>query len=175
LKAAFTDPFRTALEIRHAVESDLPRIVEIHDQSLPVGIIPLNHPPGHPENWETWWESHTTSVYPVWVLEEDGKVVAWISLSSPYRRRVFLSAAHISVYVAHEAQRRGIGTRLVTGVIEACPELGIRTLLAFVSTQNEASLKIFRRAGLEPWGNLPGAAPHPNPGADVVMLGKKVG
>ncbi|HSI61804.1 MAG TPA: GNAT family N-acetyltransferase [Candidatus Saccharimonadia bacterium] len=161
------------LPIRGAVEADMPRIVEIHDQSLPAGATPLNYPPGHPRNWDTWWKSHTPSLHPIWVYEEGGRVMAWVRLSPLYRQKVFRSTVQCSLYVAPEAQRRGIGTRLVTHVMEACPALGIRTLLAFISPQNKASLKIFRRAWLEPWGDFPGSASHAD-AIDMVMLGRKL-
>ena len=177
MKLAFptTDQTPSVTRIRLATAVDLPRIQEIHLQScLPEIERGVPHPSG-PKDWDTWWKSHTPTQHPVWVHEEDGEVLAWSSLSPLYRRKAFRSTVQCSIYVAPEAQRRGIGTRLVTHLMEECPTLGIRTVLAFISPRNEASLKIFHRAGLLPWGNFPAidAAPHTD-AMDVVMLGRTI-
>ena len=55
--------------------------------------------------------------------------------------------AWLSVYVAPDAQGRGIGRALVEALVEAADEAGLWTLLAGVLPENAASLAVHRRAG----------------------------
>ena len=65
----------------------------------------------------------------------------------------------------------GVGTKRA----EALGHLGIRTLLAFVFSHNDPSIRSFQRAGFEPWGQLPTVAELDGNWRDLSILGLKVG
>ena len=67
---------------------------------------------------------------------------------SPYSgRQVYAGVAWLSVYVATDAQGRGIGGGLLGALIEASEAAGIWTLLAGILVENAASLAAHRAAG----------------------------
>ncbi len=55
--------------------------------------------------------------------------------------------AWLSVYVAPDAQGRGVGSALMEALVETADEAGIWTLMAGVLPENAASLALHRRAG----------------------------
>ncbi|RBP45922.1 phosphinothricin acetyltransferase [Roseimicrobium gellanilyticum] len=166
------EPAHPASAIRPACISDFPRIAEIYEQSPLDDIAQADSSVVDWSTWTSWWEIHSPSQHPLWVCEEGGKVVGWISLSPHHYRKEFRRTAQVGLYVAPDAQRRGNGTRLVQQLMDSCPMLGIRTVLAFISRHNEASLKIFHRAGWEPWGHFTGAGRSHASQFDIVLLGK---
>lgn len=160
--------------IRHAIEDDLPRIIEIYNSSIPGRQATAELDPVSPESRLDWLKGHSPAKYPLWVCEHNGEIVGWVALRPFYGRPAYHSTAEISVYLAPEMQGQGLGGRLVGAMIDACPALGVKSLLAFVFGHNEASLKVFERTGFERWGHLPGVAQLDTDWRDLVILGRKV-
>lgn len=94
-----------------------------------------------------WWEEHERDGWPVWVAEGSEGVVGWSSLSRYHVRCGFRFTGETSVYVAPEAQGRGLGGRLMEPLIEGGRERGLHTLLAAVDATNQVSLKLHERFG----------------------------
>lgn len=76
-----------------------------------------------------------------------GKVVGWTALSPYSKRDVYSGVAWERVYVASEAQGRGVGRALLEHLIEQTDKLGIWTLQAGVIRENGRSLALHRRVG----------------------------
>ena len=55
-------------------------------------------------------------------------------------------------------QRRGVGKRLLQEAIAHGPQLGIHSLVGLIFGHNQPSIALFRAAGCERWGLLPGVA-----------------
>lgn len=164
----------TPENLRHATEDDLPRIVEIYNQSIPSRQATAELEPVTVEDRRTWLQSHSPSRYPLWVSEESGQITGWVALRPFYGRPAYRQTAEISVYVAPEAQKRGLAGLLVQAMADTCPALGIKTLLAFVFGHNAPSLKVFERTGFERWGHLPDVAQLDADSRDLIILGRKV-
>lgn len=167
-------PEVTPDNIRHATEADLPRIVEIYNSSIPGRRATAELEPVSVESRLAWLQGHTPSRHPLWVCEHEGQIVGWVALRPFYGRPAYHSTAEISVYLAPEAQGKGLAARLVDAMMDACPTLGVKTLLAFVFGHNDASLKVFERAGFSRWGHLPEVAELDTDWRDLVILGRKV-
>jgi len=161
--------------IRHAVQEDLPRIVEIYNASIPGRLATADTHPVSLESRREWFTSHSIEKHPLWVLEEGSQVLAWVGLQPFFKTRpAYHATAEISVYVATEAHRRGLANVLISHALNACPELGISSVTALIFGHNDPSLKVFTRAGFQPWGHLPGIAELDGNPADLVILGLKL-
>jgi len=57
-------------------------------------------------------------------------------------------------------QRRGVGKSLLQEAIAHGPQLGIHSLVGLIFGHNQPSIALFRAAGCERWGLLPGVAPR---------------
>lgn len=159
--------------IRIAVESDLPAIVEIYNHAVATKIITADVEPVTVESRLAWFHSHS-SRYPLWVLEREAKIAGWFGLRMFYGREAYRSTAEISVYVAPDFQRQGVGQTLLTYAIAHCPKLEIQTLLAIAFAENLPSVALLKKFGFEQWGYLPQVARSWDVDRDVIILGRKV-
>lgn len=159
--------------IRTALESDLSAIVEIYNHAVATQIITADVEPVTVESRLAWFKSHSEQ-YPLWVFEREGKIAGWFGLRMFYGRAAYRSTAEISLYIAPQFQRQGIGQALLTHAIEQSPKLGIHTLLAIAFAENAPSVALLKKFGFEQWGYLPQVARSWEVDRDVTILGRKV-
>ena len=143
------------LRLRIATEADLPAVVDIYNQSIPGGWSTADTRPVAVAERVEWFRKFDPARRPIWVAEADGRVVAWVSLSSFYAGRpAYDATAEVSLYVAASHQRKGIGRRLKEFVIAQCPRLGVTTLLSMHFDHNEATRRINESMGFQQMGHL---------------------
>lgn len=160
--------------IRDARAEDLAVIVAIYNAAVPGRTATADTEPVTIESRREWFEAHTPTSRPLWVVERSGVVIGWLSLQSFYGRPAYHATAEISIYVAPAHQRRGVARQLLAAAIQRTPALGVRTLLGFIFGHNEASLHLFEFFGFERWGNLPRVAELDGTERDVVILGRRI-
>ena len=159
---------------RPATRSDLPQIVDIYNSTIPSRMVTADTEPVSVESRVRWFEEHTADLRPLWVIDDVGRIVAWLSFSSFYGRPAYVKTAEISVYV-HEARRkRGFGSYLLTQALACAPGLKIDSLLGFIFGHNEPSLALFRRFGFSRWGELPKVAAFDGVERDLIIVGRRV-
>ncbi|MGP1909945.1 N-acetyltransferase family protein [Metabacillus sp. JX24] len=159
--------------IRKAVRSDLPAIVEIYNSTIESRAVTADLTPVTVADRETWFNNHT-DMRPIWVMTDEDKVVAWLSFESFHGRAAYQYTAEVSIYIDQNVRGKGIGTTFLQAALDACPELGIKTLLGLVFGHNEASLRLFKRFGFEQWANMPRVAELDGVERDLVIVGKRV-
>jgi L-amino acid N-acyltransferase YncA len=120
-----------------------PSVREIHEAGILGGNATIDREPA--PDWSTWSDAHRSDCRLVAVDQE--RVLGWVALSPYSHRPVYGGVAWLSVYVAPDAQRRGIGGALLATVIEAAEAAGVWTLLAGILVENAASLSLHRSAG----------------------------
>jgi phosphinothricin acetyltransferase len=104
------------------------------------------------------------------VAEEAGEVLGWGSLQ-PYKPRAgYRFTAENSVYVAETARGKGVGKVILKTLIEEVERLPIRSVIAGVSGDNEASLHLHRTLGFTEAGTLEAAVYKFGLWIDVVYL-----
>jgi phosphinothricin acetyltransferase len=144
-------PFST----RDALEPDLPAIVDIYNQSIPAGWSTADTRPITVESRIEWFRKFSPEKRPLWVAELDHQIVAWIGLTSFYAGRpAYDATAEVSLYVATQFHRQGIGRELKQRMINRCPTLGVTTLLSMYFDHNLATAHINKSLGFETLGHL---------------------
>jgi phosphinothricin acetyltransferase len=159
---------------RIARREDLPRIVAIYNATIASRMVTADLEPASVESRVAWFEQHAADTRPLWVVERDGDVIAWLSFSSFYGRPAYAHTAEISVYIDQRWQRQGLGWQLLTCALSHAPTIGVRVLLGFIFAHNAPSLALFARAGFERWAHLPGVAVLDGVERDLVILGRRV-
>lgn len=162
------------LNFRDAVLDDLPGIVAIYNSTVPSRLVTADLEPVTVESRLAWFHAHGPKARPLWVVEENGAVVAWLSFSDFYGRPAYLRTAEVSIYLHEHTRGRGLGTQLLEAALERAPELGIDTLLGFVFGHNDPSLRLFRRFHFDVWGTLPRVAVLDGIERDLVILGRRL-
>ena len=158
--------------VRHSVRADLPGIVEIYNSTVPSRQVTADTEPVTVASREPWFDAHSPGRYPLWVLEDaGGTMLGWISLSAFYGRPAYASTAEVSIYLAEAARGRGLGRLALDYALDACPALGIRTLLGFIFAHNTPSMALFERRGFSTWGHFPDVAELDGVRRSLVILG----
>lgn len=160
--------------IREATIADLPAIVEIYNASIPGRMATADLEPVSVDSRKIWFEMHSSSDRPVWVLEIEDNIGGWLSFQSFYGRPAYRETAELSIYVSPTWRGQGIGQNLLAKAITESPRLNISNLLAFIFAHNQPSLKLFAKYGFQQWGYLPGIAQLDDQIRDLVILGRKV-
>ena len=170
------------LSIRLAAIDDLPRIVEIYNQSIAGKQATADLQPVSVADRQAWFDAHTGN-RPLVVAQTRsetssetslGEIIGWGSLSDLYARPAYHISTEISIYVADEAKGQGVGKALVNYLIEVAPSCGVQQVVALIFAHNTPSLAMFDRLGLEPWGEFKQVCDMKGFIADVVILGKSV-
>src|SRR3972149_6622686 len=102
---------------RLAARDDLARIVEIYNATIPSRRATADTEPGSVGGRVKWFEDHTPGFRPLWVVEAEGRIAAWLSFSSFYGRPAYNQTAELSVYVHESFRKRGLATYLLTQAI----------------------------------------------------------
>jgi L-amino acid N-acyltransferase YncA len=161
--------------IRNAILEDLPTIVAIYNAAIPGRMATADLEPVSVDSRRAWFGEHSSNSKPLWVLEDDGhEIKAWLSFQSFYGRPAYQATAELSVYVAPDAQRRGLAKMLLDDAIRRAPEFGVKTLLGFIFGHNEPSLALFRNYGFEKWAQLPLVANLDGIERDLLILGRRL-
>ena len=162
------------LQIRTAVEADLPAITEIYNQAIESRIATADLSAVSLENRRAWLATHNSD-YPVFVAEDKGYIKGWCSLSA-YRsgRMALRQTAEISYYIHREFHGIGIGSSLIDDVINRCPALGIKVLFAILLDTNSLSIGILEKFNFEKWGHLPGVADFEGDLCGTFYYGRRV-
>src|SRR5687767_2291558 len=144
------------MPIRDAALGDLPAIVAIYNENIPTRSVTADTEPVSVGSKVMWFEAHSRDRHPLWVLDEGGEIVAWVSFQPFKQRAAYAGTAEISVYIRETHRRRGLGKLLLREAINRAPKFGIKRLAGFILGNNAPSLKLFEAMGFERWALLPG-------------------
>ncbi len=162
------------MKIRDAVESDLSAIVQIYNAAIPGRMATADLQPVSVESRLAWYRAHSPNSWPIWVIESEQKIVGWLSLQIFYGRAAYQHTAEISIYVAPDRQRCGIGQKLLESAIVRSRELQLKTLMGIIFAHNQPSLTLFQKFGFQQWGYLPQVAELDGVERDVIILGLRL-
>ena len=162
------------MTIRHASDRDLPRIVDIYNAAIPSRRATADTEPVTIDARRAWFHQHQADRRPLWVWEEAGRVAAWISFEDFYGRPAYRHTAELSIYVDPEYQRRRLGAKLLDEAVKQAPDLGLKSLVGYVFSHNEASIRLLKSAGFEEWGRLPEVAEMDGKEFSLSILGKRL-
>ncbi|MBM3823300.1 MAG: N-acetyltransferase family protein [Verrucomicrobia bacterium] len=163
------------MAVRRATREDLPGILEIYNHAVLHTTATYDYEPRTLEQRTAWFETHEAEGYPVFVVcGGTGMVMGWSSLNRHHDRPGYRFTAENSIYVAESFRGRGLGGRLMAPLIEAALEKRLRTILAVIDAQNEASLRLHRRYGFETAGLLKQVGYKFDRWLDVVFMQRMV-
>jgi L-amino acid N-acyltransferase YncA len=162
------------VKLRDAVEANLPMIVEIYNSTVPSRMVTADTEPVSIESRLPWFRGHDPESHPIWIAEDGGEIVGWLSFE-PFRERpAYHATAEVSVYVSENHRRKGVGRRLVAEAVRRGPALGLKTLTAGAFSHNAPSLKLFKEFGFEHWAHFPKVAELDGIERDLVVLGLRL-
>lgn len=132
----------SAIRIERMRPGHWPAVRAIYEAGIGSGNATLER---EVPEWDTWNAGHRSDGQ--FVAVDGDRVLGWIALAPYSARQVYEGVAWLSVYVAPDAQGRGVGRALMEALIESAEETGIWTLMAGILPENVASLTLHRRVG----------------------------
>ena len=137
------------IHIRHATENDLPAILIIYNDVIVNTTAVYDYEPHSLDMRTAWFNAKKEQGFPVFVAEEDGKIVGLSSIG-PFRPwAAYKYSVENSIYVAAEARGKGIGKLLMPPIIDAAKALSMHTIIAGIDASNDASVQLHRHFGFE--------------------------
>jgi L-amino acid N-acyltransferase YncA len=134
--------------VRPATTTDAQAIREIYNIEVLGSTVTFDLVPRSDDEQVEWMDSHA-GVYPVIVAEDEGKVVAFASLS-PYRPRPgYSTTVEDSVYVAGSHRGAGVGKLLLGELVERGMAHGFHSIIARIVGDHTASIALHRSCGFE--------------------------
>ena len=141
--------------IRFATKEDLPQILAIYAPYVTNTTASFEYEPPTLAQFTRRFEA-ITAQFPWLVWEEGGVICGYAYGSAPFERAAYRWCAEPSIYLAPEAQGRGIGRRLYTVLEDILQRQGYRQLYAIITSENEASLAFHARMGYRRLADFPG-------------------
>jgi L-amino acid N-acyltransferase YncA len=116
-----------------------------------------------------------TRGYPFLVAKDmDGKVVGFGSLRPYSPLPTFSSAAEITNFISPEHTGIGIGQQILESLLNQAKRMGIATILASISSLNQASLAFHKKNGFAECGRFVGIGRKMRQTFDVVWMQRTV-
>jgi L-amino acid N-acyltransferase YncA len=160
--------------IKIAELKDLPAIVEIYNYTVAGRMVTADTDEVSVKSRQKWFDDHSTNFRPLWIAEQENKVIGWLSFQSFYGRPAYNATAELSIYIHPAYRKMGLGQSLLSKAIETCPQLKIKTLLGFIFGHNQPSLNLFYKNGFTVWGSLPQVAELDGIERDLLIVGKRI-
>ena len=140
-----------AVTVRDAIEADADQIAAIWNHEVLWTDTTTDTEPRDARAQREWLARHT-GAYPVLVAVAGGEILAYGSLA-PYRPKpAFARTVEDSVYVARDQRGGGLGSLVLGALIERGRGLHCHSMLARITSQNVASIRLHERHGFRVGG-----------------------
>ena len=134
------------MKIRLATSDDAGWIAGIYAPYVRDTVISFEMEPPSAEEMARRIET-TLQTYP-WLVAEDAGQPLGYAYASPHRTRAaYRWSCDVSVYIAPQAQRRSVGTKLYVRLLDMLEEQGFRNAFAGIALPNAASIALHERLG----------------------------
>jgi L-amino acid N-acyltransferase YncA len=164
--------------VRNSRDTDVTAMLAIYMHHIAAGVDPdAFHDAEAPDAEDI--KRRRKSMYrhklPHIVAEENGVVLGY-AFAVPFRKRpAYRYTVKHSIYIHNDHLRKGLGTKLMTALIDACAASGFRQMIGYIDAANAASLSIHERFGFRRVGLLPQVGYKFGHWSDSVMVQRSLG
>ncbi len=141
--------------LRMATELDLEAMLAIYGPYVERTAWSFEYTPPSREEFSDRFREYTRQ-FPWLVYEEDGVLLGYAYAAAPFSRAAFAWCCEPSIYLAPQARRRGIGTKLYLALEEILRRQGYRLSYAVITLENAASIAFHQALGYCRRAELPG-------------------
>ena len=128
--------------MREMLDTDWPNVCRIYQQGIDSNLATFETVcPA----WEEFNSSHTMDCR--YVALQDNSIIGWTALSPISKRPVYRGVAELSIYINNTNQNKGVGTILLTHLIEKSEKAGYWTLQASIISDNLTSIRLHEKCG----------------------------
>jgi phosphinothricin acetyltransferase len=135
-------------KLRNATAADIPAITAIYRQAVLHGTASFELEPPDEAEMGRRFQAIAAAGNPYFVAEVGGSIVGY-AYAGPYRTRPgYRFTIEDSIYLAPEAQGKGVGTLLLSELVRVSAAKGYRLMVAVIGdSRNYGSIALHRKAG----------------------------
>lgn len=143
-----------AIKVRPACEADLEAINRIYNHEIVHGTATWDIEPWTMDQRRAWWGEHRDRLQPVIVAEDGAEVVGFAYLTLMSKKHGWRFTREDTIYVDERARGKGVGSVLLGALLEEARGIGVRLVVASITSTNEVSIRLHQRYGFEVVGVL---------------------
>ncbi len=140
--------------IRMATEADIPEILGIYGPYVLTTTNSFEYRVPTLQEFQARF-AHITTQFPWLVWEEEGKVLGYAYASLPFSRTAYQWSCEVSIYLAPQARKKGIGKKLYQALEYILFAQGYRTIYSVVTSENQDSLDFHTHVGYREIARMP--------------------
>lgn len=162
--------------IRPSTPEDIPTVQSIYAWNVIHGTGTFEMDPPGVEEMHTRRQTVLDRGLPWLVIEDRGQVMGY-AYASPFRlRKAWENTVEDSIYMAPEAQHRGLGTPLLMELLAQCTARGARQVLAVIGdSANTGSIALHRRCGFTHVGTMTSVGFKAERWLDCLIMQRRLG
>ena len=145
------------LSVRPATGADLEAINRIHGPEVLHGTATWDTEPWTLDQRREWF-SHHDAMNPVLVAEHQGEVVGFAYVTLVSQKTGWRFTREDTIYIDERFRGQGVGDLLLGALLALLRELGVRLVIASVTSTNTASIRLHAKYGFEVMGEMQNAA-----------------
>jgi phosphinothricin acetyltransferase len=141
-----------AIRIRTAVVDDAEAIRSIYNHEVTTTTITFDLVPRSLAEQQRWLQARSGAFAAIVAVDESlpEAMIAGFASLSPYKdRAAYSTTVEDSVYVDRRAAGRGVGTLLLTRLLEVARASGFHTVIARIEASGAASRALHAKCGFE--------------------------
>ncbi len=163
------------MHIRPAADSDLSAITAITNDVIRTTTAMWTDIEATVGDRAAWMKQRITAGYPVLVADSMGEVIGFASYG-PYRSGPpgYRYVVEHSIHVARDARGRGVGSQLVTALLDHARQQGLWAMVGGIDALSTASLRMHARLGFVEVGRQPGIGSKFGQRLDLVLMQRAI-
>ncbi|MCW8835926.1 MAG: GNAT family N-acetyltransferase [Rhodospirillales bacterium] len=165
-----------SIDIREAREADMPTIQAIYAHYVENTAASFEEKAPEIAEMKQRRAAIAAQGMPYLVAEVDGEILGF-AYAGPFRARsAYRYTVEDSIYVPPGAVGKGIGSVLMSALVDRCTELGFRRMVAVIGdSENTRSIKLHTKHGFKPAGVLPSHGFKFGRWVDAVLMQRPLG
>jgi L-amino acid N-acyltransferase YncA len=137
------------IAIRDGRLQDLPELLAIYNEVLLNSTAIWSDEPRTLEGHQAWFTERTARGLPVLVLGTADRILGYATFG-PFRTwSGYDKTVESSIYLGPGSRAQGLGTRLLTALVERGKALGFHVMIAGIDAENIASIRLHQKLGFE--------------------------
>lgn len=146
----------TRIIVRETCDADLPAITAIYNDAVVNTVAVWNDGTVDVENRRAWLRAHQVpGTLALTAVDADGTVLGYATYGDFRSYDGFRDTVENSVYVSADARTGGVGTALMTELVDRARAAGKHVMVAAIEAGNTASLALHGKVGFALVGTLP--------------------
>ena len=164
------------LSIRPATPADIPAITRIYEHAVRHGTASFELEPPDEAEMGRRMRALLDGGFPYLAAEADGELLGYAYAGHYRTRPAYRFTVEDSIYIAPQAQRRGVGRALLDRLIVESERRGFRQMLAVIGDSAQvASIELHRAAGFRMVGTFENVGFKFGRWLDSVMMQRALG